>query len=1189
VVANVRISGPQNFRYSESDIRVNYRNQNQIIAAANGLTVQGQFYSWDGGRTWGQTSLSLNPGDDLHSDPAVDWTSDGTAWAITIGFDSNETHLRLRAFKSDNGGSNWSYDADASGNQTTTDKPMAWVDHSRPSLFQDNIYVIWDDSNNGRVFVNHRTGPSGSWQTPVQVSGNETTGTGIGSDIKTNSSGDVFAFWPDTVSQNLFVAKSTDGGKTFAAPVKIATTFGSYQLSIPAYPQQHPFPGPLIYISGGCYRTATKNLVYTMWNDLSGEQGCTSGIDEPGTNVASTCKSRIWFARSLDGGSTWQQATMINNQVSRNDQFFPRICVDETNGHCVAVYYDTVSDPGRVKTDVWMQRSDDDGAHWSAATKVTTAQTDETAAGADLVGRYGDYIGLSGYAGTFFPSWTDRRNGAREEIWTAPLTTPACYFIVDRSTFGQDEVAAKLPNAQFSPAFWVAVSGFTPNELGLNLGNLNNPPNVPAIAAAFDNSLDPTVVAAIQSMFSTPPFAGPVVPLDPSLPDWPQVFLFPFEVDFSSQDGFQAMAAAQPQIVSTLITLSASLNIGPTALSNQTQLELTIGEDPFFIDVDPNNPTQPSWLSFDLRFFKVVQGDSRFGIGNLNAPADAPTFIANVINNLNTPGANLGGDSFDALSQDEDQSALEFQQQVNNQYVFNFALARVRLLGQSQTTAQTVRVFFRLFQAQNTASDFNTNTTYRFASDGQTYGHAIPLLGVQNDQAGNPEYVTIPCFASPRINLQQPVDMATQDDTPNAINVATNPGIEVDTYFGCWLDINQPDQRFLPLVPPPGDFDGQNGWQGVSLHSIQEAITAAPHQCLIAEIRFDDTPIPPGANSGTSDKLAQRNIAWIDGPNPGVVDSRRMPHPVQVRPTPPEASNPDELLIFWGSTPPATEAELFLPMFAARDIVNLAGRLYTDHRLRVRDTYTIGFPARGATLIPIPRGNGLAAGLLTIDLPPGIRKGDSYAILVRQLTDALGEPPPPPIQLQARPRSALVSVTDTILWRRVLGAFQFGINIHTRREILLPEERLLAVLRWIELVMPKQKRWYPVLQRYIEQIAGRVGGFGGNPGQILPSPTGQVPRLPHRPPPEPEGEGEEITGKIDGIIFDHFGDFRGFILETESGHHRRFVSREAPTLALVRRAWHERSRVTVLFRHERPHVPVEIILRSGGPGFWDHE
>ena len=71
---------------------------------------------------------------------------------------------------------------------------------------------------------------------------------------------------------------------------------------------------------------------------------------------------------------------------------------------------------------------------------------------------------------------------------------------------------------------------------------------------------------------------------------------------------------------------------------------------------------------------------------------------------------------------------------------------------------------------------------------------------------------------------------------------------------------------------------------------------------------------------------------------------------------------------------------------------------------------------------------------------------------------------------------------------------------------------MLAVLRWIELVMPIQKRWYPVLHRYIQQIAGRVGGFGGNPDQIPPSPTGQVPGVPHRGPPELE---DEITGKIE--------------------------------------------------------------------------
>ena len=36
--------------------------------------------------------------------------------------------------------------------------------------------------------------------------------------------------------------------------------------------------------------------------------------------------------------------------------------------------------------------------------------------------QYGDYNGMSGHAGTFFPSWTDRRNPGKEQVWTAPLT-----------------------------------------------------------------------------------------------------------------------------------------------------------------------------------------------------------------------------------------------------------------------------------------------------------------------------------------------------------------------------------------------------------------------------------------------------------------------------------------------------------------------------------------------------------------------------------------------------------------------------------------------------------------------------------------------------------------------------------------------------------------------------------------------
>src|ERR1700730_2421512 len=98
------ISGQQPVPLSESDIRVNYNNASQIIAACNGGAVTGitgqqwQFYSSNGGASWGQTHLALVMGDTTHTDPAVDWTSDGASWAVTIGFNGANTFIR--AYKS---------------------------------------------------------------------------------------------------------------------------------------------------------------------------------------------------------------------------------------------------------------------------------------------------------------------------------------------------------------------------------------------------------------------------------------------------------------------------------------------------------------------------------------------------------------------------------------------------------------------------------------------------------------------------------------------------------------------------------------------------------------------------------------------------------------------------------------------------------------------------------------------------------------------------------------------------------------------------------------------------------------------------------------------------------------------------------------------------------------------------------
>jgi hypothetical protein len=419
MATNVRLSGAQTTPRSEADVRVNYTDPTKIVAASNSISAggsQAQFYSSDSGATWNQTTLPLVSGDNFHSDPAVDWTSDGTAWALTLGISA--TGNALRSYTSTDGGATWTLEATPSGAQTAVDREIIWVDHSPMSPFKDQVYTTWH--NGVPAFVATRTvGGGGAWQTPVQISGAEQTGPAIGNDIKTNSAGDVFAFYPDgDGSHKLRVVKSTDGGATFGAHVDFAPIIASTRkLSIPADTGRMA----RVYISGGAYRTAAKDHVYAAWPDLSGEPGCTSGLG-PGASVASTCKTRIWFSRSTDGGNTWEAPRKLFDQPGLNDQFYSRLVVDETDGKLVVIYYDTVNDPGRIKSDVWMQTSSDDGVTWSVPVQITSAETDETAASADSGNQYGDYIGLTGNAGNFFACWTDRRSGAREEIWGLGFT-----------------------------------------------------------------------------------------------------------------------------------------------------------------------------------------------------------------------------------------------------------------------------------------------------------------------------------------------------------------------------------------------------------------------------------------------------------------------------------------------------------------------------------------------------------------------------------------------------------------------------------------------------------------------------------------------------------------------------------------------------------------------------------------------
>jgi hypothetical protein len=257
-------------------------------------------------------------------------------------------------------------------------------------------------------------------------------------------------------------------------------------------------------------------------------------------------------------------------------------------------------------------------------------------------------------------------------------------------------------------------------------------------------------------------------------------------------------------------------------------------------------------------------------------------------------------------------------------------------------------------------------------------------------------------------------------------------------------------------------------------------------------------------------------------------------------------------------------------------VLKLADQLYSRHGLGRSDAHTLTCAARGITYLPIPPGIGANyAGLMTIDLPATVKRERAYKVVTRQLRDVSARrpptPPPPPGRHEVT-AAASSAQRDLVEWRRVVGAFQITIPVSTKPALRPIEERLLAVLRWIARGIAPGDRWYPVFQRYLGQVAGRVTALGGDPGQIAPSPTGGGGG------PAPT-DLQCATGKIAALIFDRFGDFEGFILEGETGE-RRYASREKDLAVLAERAWRERLRVTVCAERHAPHRAATIIVHA---------
>jgi hypothetical protein len=713
-----------------------------------------------------------------------------------------------------------------------------------------------------------------------------------------------------------------------------------------------------------------------------------------------------------------------------------------------------------------------------------------------------------------------------------------CFIITDRNEIGKEEALALIEaNQSIVDAFYVVMEGFAPSDLGITTAT-PTPMQLQAWAPTINfNPIPNQMHQQVNDMLLE----------NNAALNQAQRITFGYNISFTGTTDFNLD-------VVPIQLLASKLGVSSIAVIDLTQVD-----SPYM------DHGAISWLSNDTRVFKL-QPNGFFANTNIQLGNDPIGFIQNVLNKLRTglPAAQAF-QTFENLPADENASQLEWQAQLNGQPVYNFALCRVRYRA-TVTPAPNVRVFFRLFQTAATGTEYNSQTTYRV---GGQPGIKIPLLGIQGG-----ELVTIPFFAEARVSATVNLNQQLDNTNVQPINPGVN-GQEAYMYYGCWLDINQPNDLRFPIQPSPPDGGPFVG----PLQSIANLIRGT-HQCMVTEINFDADPITPqGISTASSDKLSQRNLAIDNSDNPGSAATHRVQHTFAIHPTtanPAPKQGPDELMIAWGNTPVSTLATVYLPGVRAAEVLDLAGRNFSLQTLERVDDHTLQCKTAGVTYLPIPSGAAVdLAGLITLDLPANIRKGQNFRIVMRQVMDTPAPLPPRPVPINiraARPTSSQAAVErKPSKSRHILGAFQFSILVKTADEILPGDERNLTALQRVVATIPPENRWYPVFQRYLAQLGGRIGALGGQPG------TGPSRGHGHHHSPCAADELIGHEGKISGLRFDRFGDFEGFWLDTVDGK-RSFQSREKEIEELVREAWARRIAILVLVDKQNRDEPQSIVL-----------
>ena len=471
----------------------------------HGDSACGVDYSLDGGKHFGDGLLPTNfargfAGGARHyfttaGDPTVAFDSTGEAYYTCLMFnrpfptnDEGDASAfgssALGVFRSADGGASWSFPGDyiattvgaaRGGTVALVDKPYMAIDINPGSPFLDRIYVSWTnypaDFSTAPIFFAYSADHGVTWHQSGMINGVSPTLCPVtfGSDAPgtcNNSSfsepfvapnGDVFVTFINGNNCNgafgcgapatdnhfqMLVVKSTDGGNTFAPPVKVGdynevpdclTYTGNNPglACIPTaplsaksifraanYPSGVALSNTRIVIDYASYINGHSNPANAAGHGHCVPAGFSPATGQPlydGVGVVNGCNNDIVRSVSTDGGASFTGTTTpvaampsVNNEGTvLADQWWQ--WTDKWHGRAVSSYYDRKY--GEDQSSGFMDFSLADGSRIVRVTDRSMPPANDFPGASGFSTFMGDYTGLAiGRDGVAHPLWADTRN-----------------------------------------------------------------------------------------------------------------------------------------------------------------------------------------------------------------------------------------------------------------------------------------------------------------------------------------------------------------------------------------------------------------------------------------------------------------------------------------------------------------------------------------------------------------------------------------------------------------------------------------------------------------------------------------------------------------------------------------------------------------------------------------------------------